>query len=570
MAQAQTRNLDRELDEPCETRAVPPLRPVLASSEFRTEPSPSPRITPARWLSAVWIVFLLTLYGLHFPHLLADFPNHSPWMDYAKYTDEGWYGTAAIRYTLTGHWYLRGAFNPAVVLPVWPMLLAGVFHCTSVSLLADRILALVFFGLDLLLAWSVVRSQSERWVALLAVTMLAASPFFWAFSRLAILESPLIGFVLLSWLLALRLPRASARMRTAMLVAIGLVLWLAILTKTTAIFVLPSTLFLIVHPCRTRIAALCACAVATMATALPWCLWYFLLVRPRYPADYQYFFQANRWPLPTTFMGWLGASWWALHGLLWISPALCATAAALLLLALTPRKMPAPQPAESQSSTLSFWRNPLTAASLLAIAGYLFFIGWHDNPQPRYYEMIGYPLIFLLTLAIADLLDRSHRLLRLCGFASIAVVAAVALTGVFRITGYLRHPEYTFLNAARGVARTIDQHPGPHRLLLSISGDDIELITGLPTLCDDFGAWPLPERMRTYQPGWYAAWNEIDPKTLANIQTLDSLLPVASFPAFDDPDRNVLILYRLLPLAPVRSTRNDPEAAIRKSRGGLP
>ena len=30
-------------------------------------------------------------FALHFVHLTADFPNHSPWMDWSKYTDEGWY-----------------------------------------------------------------------------------------------------------------------------------------------------------------------------------------------------------------------------------------------------------------------------------------------------------------------------------------------------------------------------------------------------------------------------------------------------------------------------------------------
>ena len=51
-----------------------------------------------RWLQAAWLVLIATLVALHFVHLRADFPNHSPWMDdWAKYTDEGWYGNAAVR-----------------------------------------------------------------------------------------------------------------------------------------------------------------------------------------------------------------------------------------------------------------------------------------------------------------------------------------------------------------------------------------------------------------------------------------------------------------------------------------
>jgi 4-amino-4-deoxy-L-arabinose transferase-like glycosyltransferase len=531
--------------------------PVLAPRGPQVTRSPAVDPQPRRWPYALWTLALVLLFCLHFPHLLADFPNHSPWMDYSKYTDEGWYGNAAIRYTLTGHWYLHGDFNPAVALPVWPLLLAGVFHFTGLSLAADRGLALIFFGLDLLLAYCVVRTQAARWVALLAVTLLAASPFLWAFSRLAILEAPLICFLLLSWLLALLLPRSPVRFQTPMLAAIGLLLCAMILTKTTAIFLIPSALFLVARAWTRRRSGIRALSICAASAAVPWCAWYFLAVRPHYRVDYHYLFEANRWPQPTTFTGWLGAFWWALHGCLWISPALCVTAVAVLLLALRRPAGPALVITASEHRPLrpGLYGNPLTAASLLALAGYLFFIGWHNSPQPRYYEVAIDPLCFMLSLALADLLSpRRAAWLRICGAAALATAIVVSAAGIFRIAAFLRHPEYTFLNTARGVARYIDEHPGPHRLLLSVSGDDIALITGLPAICDDYGAWDLPYRMHQYQPGWYAAWNDLDPGTLADIQMLDALQPVASFQAFDDPDRNVLVLYQLKPLPPAQQT----------------
>ena len=54
--------------------------------------------------------------------------------------------------------------------------------------------------------------------------------------------------------------------------------------------------------------------------------------------------------------------------------------------------------------------------------------------------------------------------------------------------------------------------------------------------------------MYNYQPGSYAAWNDLDPGTLADIHTHFSLEQVASFHAFDDPERNVLVLFKLHPL----------------------
>ena len=39
------------------------------------------------------LVALTTVfYLLGFMHLRADFPNRSPWNDWSKMTDEGWYG----------------------------------------------------------------------------------------------------------------------------------------------------------------------------------------------------------------------------------------------------------------------------------------------------------------------------------------------------------------------------------------------------------------------------------------------------------------------------------------------
>ena len=55
-------------------------------------------------------------------------------------------------------------------------------------------------------------------------------------------------------------------------------------------------------------------------------------------------------------------------------------------------------------------------------------------------------------------------------------------------------------------------------------------------------------KLATYKPGWWATRNDIDPGTLEDLHNRYSLEQVASFPAFDDPDRNVLVLFKLHPL----------------------
>src|SRR5580698_11600384 len=129
----------------------------------------------------LWIAAIAGLFVLHTLHLRADFPNNSPWMDYSKYTDEGWYGKAAIEHYVLGSWYVHGDFNPSVALPILPALELAVFHFTGVSLVAARLLILAVFGGNLVFAYLVLRTHVPRWTALFAVTLLATNAFLYAF-----------------------------------------------------------------------------------------------------------------------------------------------------------------------------------------------------------------------------------------------------------------------------------------------------------------------------------------------------------------------------------------------------
>jgi 4-amino-4-deoxy-L-arabinose transferase-like glycosyltransferase len=178
-------------------------------------------IIPPRVVQAIEALILLiaaVFFALHAVHLNADFPNHSPWMDWAKYTDEGWYGDGAIRHFQRGQWYVPGDFNPAAALPVWPLLEAALFRFTGVSLTAARALTVAIFGLILLASYALLRrwqhlsseytssDRKSRSAATLApavaVLLLAVSPFCYVFTRIAILEPLLILFTLLALLAA--------------------------------------------------------------------------------------------------------------------------------------------------------------------------------------------------------------------------------------------------------------------------------------------------------------------------------------------------------------------------------
>jgi hypothetical protein len=185
---------------------------------------------------------------------------------------------------------------------------------------------------------------------------------------------------------------------------------------------------------------------------------------------------------------------------------------------------------------------------VLAVAGYVLFMTVQNHPQPRYFAVVAFFCFFLVAEGAAALL-RERGPARQLGWVVIALASIAATVNAAWTISYATHPEYTFLAASKALTRYIDQHPNGKRLLVSISGDEIALATHIPALCDDFGTQELPIKMVAYQPGWYATWNGLDPGTLADIHTHFSLEQVASFHAFDDPERNVLVLFKLHPLS---------------------
>jgi hypothetical protein len=479
----------------------------------------------------LWVISIFVLAGLHFVHLQADFPNYSRWMDWSKYTDEGWYANAAIEHYIRGSWYVPGDFNTAAAVPVWPVLEWMLFHFTGVSVQAARALVVSIFCCNLLLSYKLVRRDEPLWAALFSVSLIATSSFLYCFGRLAILEPLLVCLTLASLLLARSVgDLKTQRGRYAQAALIGIVLCLMILTKTTAVFLIPAILYSLWHPLRQRRRTfLAAVGVMALVAGALWFSYFFLLVRPHYLADYHYFFKINVYPKPKTSFGWLRVFYYAVHGTLWVNRGIVLTG--LFLVAAT------------LLFARSVWSNPVFVSSILAIGGYFLFITDIDNMQPRYYAVIAFFIFLIVPMMTAKLLREK----RILGIVALIVIIAAAAKSAWETGGFILYPEYTFVNAARGIAAYVDKHPNGNRLVVSISGNDISLITGLPSLCDDFGTIDLPDKLAIYKPGWYAAWDDLDPVTVRDLHTHYTLEQAASFSAFDDDDRDTLILYKLIP-----------------------
>ena len=503
-------------------------------------------ITVSRLFSLLLLGASAIFFALHFVHLTADFPNHSPWMDWSKYTDEGWYGDAAIRHYVSGHWYWKGDFNPAVALPVWPAIELLVFKFTGVSVTAARALTLVCLRLHAghaLPADPATYASSHQRVR--AVAGRADRRFLFVYKPVSLClhangNSRAIVDCAHRAGIAGCLDMHPIQLQGRRLRGLGSALLLAfllpglVLTKTTGICLFPAIFYMMWARAGYRLRpALRLALPPAIGGASLWCAYYVFFVRPHYLEDYQYLFSANAYtgiglePIAKVILNTItdGA---------WMGTLIYVTFFVVMALAL-------------------FWRprmltNPLFPSLLLWIGGYFAFLAYHNNLQPRYYLVVAVPITVVVAMGIDSFRQAQNRAGRLAAsIACAALVLAIAVPDAMQQIGYLRHPTYEFEAAAQGIKSIVLADKTHSHLILSISGSDLTLMTGLPSIDDDFGTYDMDVRVKQYKPGWYAAWNDVEDDKADAITPMYQMKRVAAFPAYDDPDRNLLILYRLDP-----------------------
>ncbi|MGP8251308.1 MAG: glycosyltransferase family 39 protein [Terracidiphilus sp.] len=480
---------------------------------------------------ALWV--LIVALGLaRFLWLAADFPNYSPWMiDQAKFTDEGWWAYAAVMHALTGHWHIAGDYNPAAALPAWPLLLDALFHFTGISIVAARALSAAFSLATLGVIYFLIRRYAESpIVAQAAVLLMAASPFAFVFSRLAILDT-LVVFEFCAMLLVASCAANATnagKHRIWPLAALTLLITAALLTKTTVAVLIPAVAWLAFRASssagrdwRALFRAIAAAAVAPLALLKLWALFVSWL---GYGSDYNYFFGVNAMPDidSSATLHWLHDL--AVNGL-WIDRLLYPLALAILIASL--------------AFARRLWRNPLFTASWLAIAGDAIFVfSRQDDYAPRYFLMMLAPVVFIVVLAFDQALRSSRPA---AGLLAAAIAIAVAFNSV-AIANVLAHRTYQFYGAARDIAANVRADRRRSQLLFGVSAAQVGLIAGLPSINGAYGTEDMAAKVARYKPGWYLAWNgEVDYDAIAG----HTLVPVASYRIFDDDGRTTLTLYKL-------------------------
>jgi 4-amino-4-deoxy-L-arabinose transferase-like glycosyltransferase len=479
-----------------------------------------------RWFRIVIWPLVGVLSIVKFFYLVADFPNYSPWMiDQAKFTDEGWWASAAVRHVLTGHWYVQGDYNPAIALPVWPALVALVFHFTGVSVVAARALNVVISLATLGVVFALVRRYTRTEVpALIAVLLMAASPFAFTFGRLAVLDTLVVFEFCLLMLVA---SFASAK-RIWPLVVLSLLIFTMMLTKTTAVLLVPAVFWVAWSAMGRGPAGLLKAVLAV--GVLPAALfkgYAALVVKLGYGDDYHYFFDVNAMPDIDWHQTFATLSTF-FQNCFWIDRVLYPVLLLILILTVVWKR--------------KLWSNSLFTASWIALAAQSAFIfSRQDDYAPRYFLVMLAPLVCIAALTFAELMVHA----KIPAVLMLGVIAASLIANVLMIEQFLTHCDYDFRDAARGIQEIIRSHPEQNPLILGVSGNQISLMTGIPSINDGFGTEDMAKKVASYQPGWYLVWNDISPDSEGFLSPY-RLEKMASYPVFDDDERSTLILYKMV------------------------
>ena len=130
------------------------------------------------------------------------------------------------------------------------------------------------------------------------------------------------------------------------------------------------------------------------------------------------------------------------------------------------------------------------------------------------------------------------------------------LSGVFVELGEERLPQllktisigklrtFQLYDAATSIGRIVKGDSGRNPMICGVSAGEISLMTRVPSISDVYGTQELSEKLLVYRPGWFLAWNGIDPEMRPALSRF-RMEEIATYPVFDDDERNHLILYRM-------------------------
>lgn len=491
-------------------------------------------------LFCVVALVMVLLVGARFLHLTADFPIGLASKGLA-YTDEGWWSRNAVAWLREGSWYIDDGYNTILNLPTVPLMQVLWFKLFGISQVSARALtvtcSLVVSGFVYVLARRELR-PSLAWISPFIV--LSSYPIF-AYSRAALLEMPMLVFVLLSlWLATLpQLQRGQGAdvqnrwplWRTSLvLVGSAVSAAIAILAKTTALFALPMILALMVlRPGTTR---------RRIRSFLVWpafflgaYLIYALLFGQGDSASYDYFQHLNiSSKANDSLLDFIKGPLRVLQRCLLVFPILFGC----LLFAIATLARVKAYRNRQLFQIVALWTG-------LVLGGF----SLSSYAEPRYFVILIVPMSLSIPLTIEYFLAHSKTLKRNIFLGVVLLSVAISL---LRIGSYLKAPSYSFINMVQQVEADIKSDPDHSPVLMGHFADSLALAADIKAINDGMGFQTFEYRVENLNPGYYISIGEMDASLAEYLEQSYRVTLLETFDVYENYDYGKgIFFYKLTP-----------------------
>jgi len=516
------------------------------------------------WKPLICIVILLLFAGLRFVHLQADFPLGLGDKG-MTYTDEGWWSRNAVAWVREGNWYIDDGYNTITALPVLPAVQVIWFKLFGVSLASARtitaICSILISGLVYLLARREL-STDLAWIAPLIV--LTNYPTF-AYSRLALLEMPMLLLILLSlWLvtgLSPRSPLKPHRQPYFKLIISGVLFVLAVLTKTTALFALPVILLSIyfepgfegtLSQSRRTKNSVKAIFVWLLTIVVVLGIGYLFLSQGGDAQSQTYFSEHNvTAKVPSLTSLWKGPLR-VIERIFRIFPLLFIGLLGAIAFLFKAKKHHSSQ----LFRLVVFWSVAVLGAFSLS-----------DFAAPRYFLVLIVPMALVVPLSIEQiLLERklksklptskskggSFTLKQAPSTGLVLLLVFLLSTGysLFRVGSYLSSPQFTLITTANSIERYVTSGSAQSNILMGHFADTIALAAqDVKAVNDKMGFRSLEYRIENFSPSYYISIGKVEPYIEAALEASYQLVLLEQFDLYQNHDYGEpVFLYQLSPL----------------------
>jgi len=481
---------------------------------LRTDPPSSDvkrRSTPPDIFFILFSTAAVIFTLLRFVNITADVPVGTE-MSGVFYTDEGWYCNGAINLRQFGKWYCDGDFNPAVNLPVHHLIQSVAFSIFGMSLQTARSVTAFCFVMIIVILFFTIRSYSGNRTAALTAMMLSSNLLFLTYSRIAILELPMLFFVTAGVGLSLSFKKANDY---PVIAVSAILLATAALTKTTALFGLPVLLYCTSLRGGSLQKKILLALTAVSTFVIPVVVWNHFAAS-LHPNDFALFTKVN------------------FADRMQLNPATVARSIIDIFIKLLRNDPVFVPPALLLSLFLlirnqGFRKNVLVHISLIWFVSGLAILATTSYHPLRYLTALEIPVMIILGFALFTF---DTLLPKGIGAAVIAIAALIfSGIGAAGIMRTITTPHYSFITMAREVRRIADREDAGS-IVMGNFANSVSLAGGIRSI-NTSGTQSVEWKIKQYHPKFYLSLG-YEPEMIREIFKYHVLTPAGEWNVFDN------------------------------------